>query len=202
MSLEIRRKHVPSRQASLAIKKQPIVMPLIDKRTSFGKCLTYRSNCPLLPVDRPDGFPHLVDVEHGFDDDVDCTDLHVADGIATMLWKFDEKFLAEFLDLKVPTATYSRQEHDALCGFYNDAMVGGKVIRDWDSLCKYRILKSGEWKPMSAFGYLTMFEETRDVAEVDYIGLTLARSILMDKKWAKGYGVGITHSTRARPQAQ
>lgn len=54
---------------------------------------------------------------------------------------------------------------------------------------------------MSGFGLLTMYEESYDPHEIDYIGMKIAQTMLVGKKWEPGYGVGITQSKKAKPVA-
>ena len=58
--------------------------------------LKYLSTCPLLPPERPVGFPHLIDTEK-LHEDTDTDDLRLADGIATMIYKWKPAELEKFL---------------------------------------------------------------------------------------------------------
>lgn len=66
------------------------------------KEVQYSSECPALPVDRPRGYPHVVDFRD-FDEETDDTTLHFADGVATFLWLWNKDSFRRFFDLEKDT---------------------------------------------------------------------------------------------------
>lgn len=67
--------------------------------TSFEtKPLRYSDACPFLPVNRPRGYPHLIDTRD-FDEDTDQADLRAADGVVTLLYKWKPEELDKFFDM-------------------------------------------------------------------------------------------------------
>lgn len=60
--------------------------------------LNYLSVCPSLPTGRPLGFPHIIDLDT-FDPAVtNITNLSCADGIATLLWNWNQREFRRFLN--------------------------------------------------------------------------------------------------------
>lgn len=58
----------------------------------------YAEDCPSLPADRPDGFPHIIKLQSDFE--MTETDfLTCADGVATFLWHWNKDEFHHFFDL-------------------------------------------------------------------------------------------------------
>lgn len=62
--------------------------------------IEFSDNCPTLPSDRGDGFPHIVDLSRYDCDGPVENNLSCADGVATFLWNWDKKQFDCFFDLK------------------------------------------------------------------------------------------------------
>ena len=72
----------------------------------------YLASDPDLPVDRPFGFPHILKIDEDMRLAIELreSNLHAADGIATILFKVSPGALKYFLDLNNPRFTFTRLE--------------------------------------------------------------------------------------------
>ena len=63
-----------------------------------------------LPASAPVGHPHIVE---DFNEETNKDNLRAADGICTMLYKYNPSVLRDFLDLRIPSIEIVRREEDA-----------------------------------------------------------------------------------------
>ena len=72
--------------------------------------LTYDSSFLAFPIGAPIGNPHIISSE--FEAATDTTDLRAADGVATLLYRWDLDALCDFLDLEYDYFEFTRLEKD------------------------------------------------------------------------------------------
>ena len=78
-------------------------MPIIHYKTK-----AYVADSPEFPIDRPFGYPHLLDTTDELEYAIEREELqcHVADGVITLLYHYSPKVLCTFLDLSIPEFTF------------------------------------------------------------------------------------------------
>ena len=72
--------------------------------------LHYDSSFLAFPTGGPIGHPHIISAD--FDEATDTTDLRAADGVVTLLYKWDPDALCDFLDLRYNYFEFTRLEKD------------------------------------------------------------------------------------------
>ena len=63
-----------------------------------------------LPVTAPIGCPHLIKLGPHLENDLWIEDLHIADGIATLLYHFNPDVLTKFLDKNIAEFEFFRRD--------------------------------------------------------------------------------------------
>ncbi|KAL8886798.1 MAG: hypothetical protein Q9215_005536 [Flavoplaca cf. flavocitrina] len=140
-----------------------------------------------LPASAPVGHPHIV---ADFNEETDKDNLRGADGICTMLYKYNPSVLRDFLDLEIPvieivrhekrSSRYdliiARQERVVTCGFIRD----GEFV---DLRVDFGIKEEGLWVPLS--GHTDFIHPTGpNRGEIlDGFGRQLAAQIMYHKLW-------------------
>lgn len=62
-----------------------------------------------LPVTAPIGFPHLITLGPHVGDPMLYRELHIADGVATMLYHYNPDVLTKFLDMSIAEVSFARK---------------------------------------------------------------------------------------------
>ena len=89
--------------------------------------LRYDSGCRDLPTNRPLGYPHII-VSQGFNEQTDKTDLRFADGVATLLWKWNAEQFNAFFDLSKPRFEMLRKNGPGMIKYTMIARLDNVVI--------------------------------------------------------------------------
>ncbi|MCJ1398114.1 hypothetical protein MMC11_001311 [Xylographa trunciseda] len=177
--------------------------------------------------DTMDGLPHLVDMSIPISEEVDTTNLRIADSVATFLHLYNPAIMNQFLSLDVPSVFFCRKQNDlyessemiikrdinvVTVGWCTVMMTDAEVIhgmlrkprlfKDYVTLVKFCIKESGEWTPMSAQDVLTNHLTTNDPNMVELVGSKAARMLLTQQEWKNGIGVTITTSDPLRSAAK
>ena len=166
----------------------------------------YLSTCPLLPINSPYGWPHLIDLSSL--DIQDTTGLHIADMVVTVLYNHSPQTLNAFLNMShgftfhVEKSNGSnlqdflivRENETVKCGFVDD--------QEWTLKHRYGLQGTplGLWTPLSVKGYTG--EWLDDDAEVDSaVGIIAAGEALAFKVLESGVwtpmGAGMIHVRRS-----
>ncbi|KAL8870909.1 MAG: hypothetical protein Q9174_003151 [Haloplaca sp. 1 TL-2023] len=148
-----------------------------------------------LPSSAPVGHPHIVDRSN---EETDKDNLRVADGICTMLYKYNPSVLRDFLNLQIPVIEILRREQEGSsrynlliarhervvtllilviqCGFMRD----GEFV---DVLVDFGITHEGLWVPLT--GHTDMIHPTGpNKAEIlDDFGTQFASQIVYWELW-------------------
>jgi hypothetical protein len=83
--------------------------------------LVYSDVCPShFSVDKPAGYPHIVDMGH-FDDKTDQSNLRAVDGVATLLWNWKPEEAKKFFDTK--RAKYEFSIDQTPQGYLQDILI-------------------------------------------------------------------------------
>ncbi|KAL8671689.1 MAG: hypothetical protein Q9168_003811 [Polycauliona sp. 1 TL-2023] len=108
-----------------------------------------------LPASAPIGHAHIVDY---FNEDTNKDNLRLADGISTMLYRFNPAVLRDFLDISIPSVEIIRREkpgprYDLIIARHSRAVTCG-FIRDAefvDLKLDFGITPQGLWVPLASF---------------------------------------------------
>lgn len=63
-----------------------------------------------LPITAPKGCPHLIKLGPHLENELWIKDLHIADGVATLLYHFNPDVLTKFLDKKITEFKFFRRD--------------------------------------------------------------------------------------------
>ncbi|KAL9039685.1 MAG: hypothetical protein Q9180_002381 [Flavoplaca navasiana] len=140
-----------------------------------------------LPASAPIGHPHIV---ADFNEETNKDNLRGADGICTMLYKYNPSVLRDFLDLRIPSIEIVRREEESYrydmiiarhervvtCGFMRNA----EFV---DLRVDFGITEEGLWVPLS--GHTDFIHPTGpNRGEIlDGLGGQLAAQIMYHKLW-------------------
>ncbi|MCJ1381819.1 hypothetical protein MMC17_004930 [Xylographa soralifera] len=173
-----------------------------------------------LPSDIFDRFPHQLDMSIPFTEEVDTSDIRLADGVVTFLNMYSPSFMVQFFDLGNPAEFFCRKTKDlyesteliikrntnvVTVGWctvmmtdremINGVLRKARLFRDYETIVKFCIQNAGDWTPMSAQDEMTDHEWNHDPNMVELVGAKAARMLLMRKEWRHGEGVTIKTST-------
>ncbi|MCJ1399323.1 hypothetical protein MMC11_002525 [Xylographa trunciseda] len=179
-----------------------------DMDDSSGFKVTFLAENPDLPVTLPPGWPHIIDwdtVRNEFEDaELSVQGFHIANGIATVLHRYDPALLKSFLDFGIDKVTFT-QKHDpgsmaifiernknvVMCGIYNTFAMNGNRVLEWDIRVKYRISCSGRWLPVEYATGINARETSRNLATIADYGARLTQAMLVNQAWEECDGVKI-----------
>ncbi|MCJ1390861.1 hypothetical protein MMC18_003722 [Xylographa bjoerkii] len=163
--------------------------------------VAFLSGNPDLPVELPPGWPHIIDwdtVRTSFEDaELSEDGFHIANGIATVLHRYDPALLKNFLDFDIHKVTYNkkdksenvadlvieRDKNHVMCGYYSDIVFNGDRCKEWDIRVKYSISCAGRWVPLEYATGLNARDTSRNAQSIAENGAMLTQAMLVNEGW-------------------